>query len=149
MSDFYLSVKSTIDRLAFDIGADLSVGVVELDDTVNVDEALASPDDLIIYHLVSMDENPFDPLWAVAFEIGAKTVSDAANYDMARLISGVRDRVYKGGYIEVKDYSNVAPPTSNEGYIYFSDMNVDPQAFEGASGLRLWTVLGRAVRNID
>ena len=73
MAGFYEKVKSTVDKLASDIAADLSVQLVELDDTVNVDEALASAADLIVYQMVSMDENPIDPIWDLVFEMEQKS----------------------------------------------------------------------------
>lgn len=146
MPDFYMSVKSTIDKLATDVAASLSIEFVEIDDTVNIEEKLGSSDDLIVYQFVDMAEDPGDPLWVLSFEIGGKTTSDAANYDLAGIISKIRSFVSKGGYIDVMDYSGINDPTVKEGYIYFSDVSVDPQAFDGASGIRMLSVQGRAVR---
>ena len=147
---FYLSVKSSIDRVAFDIGTLLGVSkVVELDDTVNIDEALASPESMVVYQLLSLDEEPLDPLWSVNFDIGVKTVSDAANYDMADLMGKVHQVLFKDHSFYVKDYSGVDAPTEVEGYIYVTDMTVDPQAFDGAAGIRMWSVQGRAVRSVS
>lgn len=146
MPDFYMSVKSTIDRLAVDIATSLSIGFVEIDDTVNIEEKLGSSDDLIVYQFVDMAEDPGDPLWMLSFEIGGKTTSDAANYDLAGIVSKIRSFVNKGDYIDVMDYSGVSEPTVKEGYLYFADVSVDPQAFDGASGIRMLSVQGKAVR---
>ena len=146
MTDFYVEVKSTIDKLAVDIATALGIDFVELDDTVNVDEKLASPDDLIVYQMVGMDEAPRDPLWNLTFQIGGKTTSDSANYDLADIIGAVRGTVNKGESIDVYDYSGIATPTVKEGYIYFSEVSVDPQAFEGASGIRMLAVSASVVR---
>lgn len=146
MADFYVSVKSTIDRLAVDIASSLSIGFVELDDTVNVDEALGSPNDLIVYQMVDMREDHSDPLWSLEFQVGGKTTLDAANYDLAEIVSGIRGFISKGGYVHVMDYSQVAPPTQVEGDIIFIDVSVDPQAFDGASGIRMLTVQSKAIR---
>ena len=148
MPNFYLSVKSTIDRLAYNIASSLGVAQVELDDTVNVDELLGSPDNLIIYQQLGMDEDPIDPIWSLNFDIGVKTTSDAANYDMATLVGGVHNLLSKGSFFNVMDYSGQEAPTEVEGYVYVSDMTLDPQAFDGASGIRMWTIQGRAVRNL-
>jgi hypothetical protein len=77
-----------------------------------------------------------------------KTVSDAANYDMADLMGKVHQVLFKDHSFYVMDYSGVDAPTEVEGYIYVSDMTVDPQAFDGAAGIRMWSIQGRAVRSI-
>ena len=146
MTDFYEEVKSTVDKLAVDIANSLSIGFVELDDTVNVDEKLASPDDLIVYQMVGMEEAPIDPLWNLSLQIGGKTTGDSANYDLAAIIGAIRQVVYKAGSIDIYDYSQVTPQTVKEGYIYFSEVAVDPQAFDGASGIRMLSVSGSVVR---
>lgn len=146
MTDFYVEVKSTIDRLAVDIAETLGIGFVELDDTVNVDEMLASPDDLIVYQMVGMEESPMDPLWNLTFQIGGKTTSDSANYDLAAIIGAVRGVVSKGESVDIYDYSGISAPTIKEGYMYFSEVAVDPQAFEGASGIRMLSVSASTVR---
>ena len=146
MNDFYTKVKSTIDRLAVDIANDLGIGFVEMDDTVNVDEMLASDQDLIVYQMVTMVENPIDPMWDMSFNIGAKTTTDAANYDLAGIVSKITDYVAKNSFINVMDYSGIQAPTDKEGYIHFVDVAIDPQAFDGASGVRMFSVQSKAVR---
>lgn len=146
MADFYEIVKSTIDKLAVDIAGGLGIGFVEMDDTVNIAEALESTDDLIVYQVIDMNEQPIDPMWALHVLIGGKTVSDSANYDLASIIGEIRQFVKKGEYLDVYDYSEVAAPSVKEGYIYFNDVGVDPQAFDGASGIRMLSVNAAVVR---
>lgn len=145
-ADFYEIVKSTIDKLAVDIADGLGIGFVDMDDTVNIAGALESTDDMIVYQVVDMNEQPMDPIWALHLLIGGKTVSDSANYDLAAIIGAIRETVKKGDSIDVYDYSEVAAPTAKEGYIYFNDVGVDPQAFEGASGIRMLNVNAAVVR---
>ena len=148
MTDFYEVVKSTVDKLAVDIANNLSIAFVELDDTVNVDDKLASPADMIVYQMVGMEESPIDPLWNLNIQIGGKTTGDSANYDLAGIIGGVRALVYKGADIDIMDYSGVSAPTVKEGYIYITDVAVDPQAFDGASGIRMLNVNASVVRTV-
>lgn len=146
MSDFYLHVKSTLDKVVVDIAGSLGIGFVELDDTVNVEEALSSPADLVVYQMIGMSEAPMDPLWNVTMAIGAKTTTDAANYDLAAIISTIKDTFKKGRTFWVRDYSGTTAPVDNTGYWYITDVQVDPQMFDGASGIRMLNVRASAVR---
>jgi hypothetical protein len=146
VTDFYEVVKSTVDRLAVDVANSLSIDFVEMDDTVNVDEKLGSPNDMIVYQMVGMEEAPIDPLWNLNLLVGGKTTGDSANYDLAAIIGGIRNFIKKGESIDVMDYSGVSAPTVKEGYIYITDVAVDPQAFDGASGIRMLNVNASVVR---
>jgi hypothetical protein len=146
VADFYEIVKSTVDKIAVDIAESLNIAFVEMDDTVNIDEMLASPDDMIVYQMVGMEEEPIDPLWSLHIQIGGKTTTDKANYDLAAIIGGIRQVVKKGDYVDVMDYSEAAAPTVKEGYIHFTEVAVDPQAFDGASGIRMLNINARTVR---
>lgn len=148
MTDFYVAVKSTVDKLAVDIAASLAIDFVEMDDTVNIDEKLASPADMIVYQMVGMEEAPRDPLWSLNIQVGGKTTGDSANYDLADIIAGIRVFISKGDYIDVMDYSGTVAPTVKEGYIVFTDVAVDPQAFDGASGIRMLNINAGAVRTL-
>lgn len=149
MSDFYLSVKSTLDRLAVDVANSLGISFVELDDTVNVESKLSSPDDLVVYQLIGMDEDPQDPLWSINFAVGAKTVTDPANYDLAAILSAIKQVFKKGETFQVLDYSGTVAPTQSRGYIHITATAVDPQMFEGASGLRMLRVSAAGVNYGD
>lgn len=146
MADFYLYVKSTIDKVAIDLAGTLGIAAVELDDVTNVENALASPDDLILFQFVEMQPDPADPLYSLQFEVGVKTTSDSANYDLATLLSSVQDEVAMGDTFYVQDFSQVAAPTQDEGYFYITGVQTDPQAFDGASGIRMQRVFAKAVR---
>jgi hypothetical protein len=148
VSQFYLAVKSTIDKVAHDLATQLSVEAVEIDDVTNVEEKLASPDDLIMFQLVDMQPEPSDPLYSLQFEVGVKTTKDSANYDLATLLSSVQDEIAVEDVIFVQDYSELTPPTDDLGYIYITGSQIDPQAFEGLSGVRMQTVYAKAVRYV-
>ena len=146
MANFYLVVKSTIDKIAHDIATQHGIGAVELDDVTNVQQALASEDDLIMFQFVDMQPRPNDPLYELQFEIGVKTTSDSANYDLATLLSSVQDEVTIGDTFFVQDFSTTTPPTNDLGYIYITGVQTDPQAFDGAAGVRMQSVYAKAVR---
>jgi hypothetical protein len=146
-----MSVKSTLDKIAVDIADGLGIGFVELDDTLNVEAAISSTADMIVYQMIGMDEAPMDPLWNVDFAIGAKTTTDPANYDLASILSTIKTTVKKGETIMVKDYSAEAypaplTPPADVGYLYITDTRVDPQMFDGAAGIRMLAVKAAGVR---
>lgn len=149
MANFYLVVKSTLDKIAHDIAIDLGIGAVEIDDATNVQEALQSPDDLVMFQFVDMNPAPEDPLYSLQFEIGVKTTADSANYDLATLLSSVLEEVEIGDTFYVQDFSTLTPPTTDLGFIYITGSRVDPQAFDGAAGVRMQSVYAKAVRYLS
>lgn len=146
MANFYLAVKSTIDFIAHTLATAHGIRAVEIDDVTNVESALAGSDDLIMFQLVDMQPDPSDPLYNLQFEIGVKTTSDSANYDLATLLSSVQDEIAVEDVFFVQDHSTVNPATEDLGYIYITGSQVDPQAFEGLSGVRMQTVYAKVVR---
>lgn len=148
MDDFYLAVKSTIDKIAHDLATSKGIEAVEIDDVTNVENALASPADLVMFQFVDMQPEPADPLYALQFEIGIKTTADKGNYDLARLLSSVQDTVATDNTFHFRDYSTPTPPTEDVGYMYITGVQTDPQAFDGASGIRLQSVYAKAVRYV-
>ena len=146
MSQFYLHVKSSLDKIANDVAGMLGIAAVEIDDVTNVEEALASPADLVMFQLVDMQPDPDDPLYNLQFEIGVKTTTDSANYDLATLLSSVQDVVALGETFYVRDYSGLVAPTTDTGYLYITGVQTDPQAFDGASGIRMQSVYAKVVR---
>ena len=64
------------------------------------------------------------------------------------MVDVIRSHIGKGTSILVKDYSEVTPPTDSDGFIFFTDTAIDPQAFDGASGIRMLSVQSKAVRNL-
>ena len=147
--DFYLPVKSTVDKIAVDIANSLGIEFVELDDTVNVEQKLSSPRDLIVYQMIGMNGAPTEPLWSINFAIGAKTTTDSANYDLAEILSAIKLVVENGQTFDVRDYSGIEAPTESEGYFYVVDSRVDPQMFDGASGIRMLSVRAMGVHHAN
>ena len=149
MSQFYLSIKSTIDKVATDLAHNLGIGFVELDDTSMVDSMLGSPDSLIVYQMVGLQPDPIDPLYRLSFAVGAKTTSDPANYDLATLIAAITDVIAEGEQFDVMNYSGASQPTVKEGFFLISNAQVDPQMFDGLAGIRMLSVQAQAQRFPD
>lgn len=145
---FELYVKSTIDRMAYDISVELGVTkLADLDDTVNLASILANDEPAIVWQLITLDPSPRDPLYQVQFGIGAKTTADPANYKMMSLVAAMQHNFEVGSRIVIKDYSTTTPPTTDKGYLTVTEAPLSPQEFDNESGLRMYTVTGRAMRS--
>ena len=146
MSDFILPVKSTVDKIAIDLATTMGVDHLDLDDMVNFAEKMEGPNDLLVWEMVNMREVPRDPLWELDFAIGAKTVHDSGNYDIADFINTISQTLFKEASFDVYDYSGTAAPTQKLGNIYITNVNLDPQEFDRQAGVRVITVRGKAMR---
>ena len=147
MSDFISYVKSTIDRAGVDIAQAFGNGVefVDLDDTVNAAGVLSGTTSAVVWTMLSLDDAPIAPLYALHFGIGAKTTLDPGSYAMTDLLDAVSRVMKKGATIPVKDYSKGGDGTVQRGTMTFTDISVDPQLFDKEAGLRLISVTARVV----
>ena len=119
---------------------------VDLDDTVNVADALAGTDDVIVWRFVTLDEDPIDPLYSMVFVIGAKTSLDPSSYDLMSFVSAAKKEFGIGDSLDIYDWSGTSAPTTKLGVIIFTESGVDNQMFDKASGARLVSVAGRVQR---
>jgi hypothetical protein len=149
MTDFFSMVKSTLDKAGVDIATAYGQGTrfVDLDDQVAIQELLSSDDSAIVWELLTLVEDPRDPLYALEFGIGAKTTGDPGNYNMTELLDKVRDVISTGSSLTVYDFTPGGDGVTPHGYIFISSVGVDPQLQDKASGIRLIAVTGRAVSN--
>lgn len=147
MSEFYAYVKSTIDKSGVDIATAFGGGTkfVDLDDQVNVAGVMSGTASAIVWTLLSLDDAPVAPLYALHFGIGAKTTMDAGNYAMSDLLSAVSGVMAKGKTIYIRDYTPGGDGTTNRGTMTITDVSVDPQLFDKESGIRLISVSARVV----
>ncbi len=149
MADFTLAIKSTIDKAGTDLAASLGVAkFVDLDDPVNMAEAMASTDDVIVWRFVTLDEDPIDPLYSIIFAIGAKTSIDPSSYDLLSFVSKTKKTFAVSEGMDIYDWSGAAVPTEKLGVISFIESGVDTQMFDKESGVRMVTVAGRVQRFI-
>jgi len=148
MSDFVSIVKSTIDKAGVDIATVYGQGVkfVDLNDMVNTQAMLASDDSAIVWELLTLEEDPIDPLWLMRFGIGAKTTADPGNYGLTDLLDAVHTKITKNGRMDLIDYSPTGDGVTKQGDMYFTDVSVDPQLYDKQSGIRLISIVARAVR---
>ena len=147
MADFLSALKSTIDKSGVDIATAIGGGIkfVDLDDTVNTADIMAGQDSAIVWTMLSLDDAPIAPLYALHFGIGAKTTLDPGNYNLTELLDAVRAVMEKGKTIPIKDFSPGGDGSTQVGTITFTNISVDPQLFDKASGIRLISVAARVV----
>lgn len=145
VSDFPISLKSTIDKIAFGLAVMNSVTYVDLADTVETAKLFKTEDTAIVMDFNTLEEDPNDPLYAGSFEIGVRTVNDPANYQLLRLLGLVKSMFPKGDRVMVYD-SSEAVESGAKGVILLGDALTMPQHFDAASSMRLINVKFKAQR---
>ena len=143
--DFLLSVKSTIDKVAYDLAQSLSIGCVDLDDSSKTAALFKSADTAVVLEFNTLTEMPRDPLYEGFLHIGIRTVGDPANYVNLDLMGKVQALFPINERVPVKDYSG-AVAGSLEGSLYIMESNVLSQGYALLSGVRLLAVKFKATR---
>ena len=152
MNDYLIHVKSTIDKVMNDLVTSLAgqfpnLKGADVDNLVNTDEVFRSEDPVILWQFLTMTGAPKDPLYKINFLVGAKTVSDSANYDLVGLSNELRKAFEANTRIEVGDYSGVTAVT-NTGYLIVVDNSFAPQQYDHMSGIRFFAISAMGARNI-
>ncbi len=148
-NEFTLALKSTIDKYGVDLAAALGVSkFVDLDDTTNASVILQGEEDVIVWEFATLDESPIDPLYTAVFSVGAKTTTDASNYDMLQFISTVQDTFKKGSTIQIYDYSGAVAGSDLGGTLTIVQSGVEAQEYDKESGYRFVSVVARVIREI-
>lgn len=146
MTDFTTAFKSTIDKVGYDLATAEGVSFVDMDDISKSEALLSSSRNALVWEFLSIGPSPVDPLYSFAFRIGARTVSDSANYNILRLVDSIREVFPERTKHDIQDFSGAsAGPVV--GYMYTTGIVVDPQMYDKASGIRYALVTGKAVRS--
>lgn len=147
MTDFVTAIKSTIDRYGVAVAeAYGDLLFLDLDDSYNVSQVLETDDPAVVWQLMYLDEDPIDPMFKLAFVIGAKTVNDPGNYSLLRIVDSFRQVFVQHDSIDIYDYSGEDDPTEKLGYMYFTGIDVEAHIADQQAGYRLATVTARVVR---
>lgn len=144
MDEFIQGVKSTIDRYGVNIAQSIGAGIEVVDATshVNVEELLASDQDLVIWELGTMDEAPRKPFWDISFVIGAKTVKDPSNYQQLDILQAIGTVLEVDTTLPVHNYTGaVAGPQI--GYMVVRSVGVDRHQSDRMMGLRMVVVTAK------
>jgi len=142
---FLLAIKSTIDKLAGELATTEGLSLIDLDNTVEMQELFSSEDNAVVWEYGTLAAEPRDPLYMLTFNIGARTVKDSANYNILSLTGKVQELFKVCSRIEVKDYSGLVE-SGVMGYIMPNHAAVTPQQYDKVSGIRMMTVTARAQR---
>jgi len=147
--DFLKALKSTVDKLGIDLGNEQSppVGFVDLDNTVKAQAMFDSDDDYLVWELLTLDDNPGDPLYTATFNIGARTVNDPYNYDILTLAGKIKKIFSIGASIDIYDYSGLTAGAKGGSMMPIS-VAVMAQQYERVSGVRMVTIIAKAQRLI-
>lgn len=147
MTDFVTAIKSTIDRYGVAVAeAYGDLLFLDLDDSYNVSQVLETDEPAVVWQLMYLDEDPVDPMFKLAFVIGAKTVNDPGNYALLRIVDSFRQVFVQNDSIDIYDYSGEDAPTEKLGYMYFTGIDVEAHIADQQAGYRLATVTARVVR---
>jgi hypothetical protein len=147
VTDFVTAIKSTIDRYGVAVAeAYGDLLFLDLDDSYNVSQVLETDEPAVVWQLMYLDEDPVDPMFKLAFVIGAKTVNDPGNYALLRIVDSFRQVFVQNDSIDIYDYSGEDGPTEKLGYMYFTGIDVEAHIADQQAGYRLATVTARVVR---
>lgn len=154
-TDFPMAVKSTIDKLMFDLGnlyitseaGDPDEKVMDLDSAVNMEKLADTDRATFLFRWMTLDEDPMDPLWSGEFYVGVKTGKDPGNYGLVALLDKLRETFAKGETLDLRDYSGAAASDNVVGTATIIDFTAEPQAFDGHVGIRMCRVRYRAVND--
>lgn len=147
---FYLEVKSTLDKLMTDLipvlqAVDPNLSGADLDDFRQTDHILASSDASLVWQLVSLEQDPRDPLWEFKFYVGVKTTEDKANYNLAELMALAMKDFTVNNSFDIADYSG-ATASAKRGSATIIRHETNPQMFDHQSGIRLTMVCCKVIR---
>lgn len=148
MTNFILPLKSTIDKICVDMATmiDPTMGHANLDDSAVAAEMLASDQQVLVWQIATAEPYPVNPMYSVMFGVGAKTTVDPGNYDMMTIIDAVSGYIYPGEVFDIMDYSGALQPTEVVGKLFITASAMDPQQFDRESGVRMMTIIGKALR---
>lgn len=155
-ADFLVPVKSTLDKLMWDLVAAIALedpanystlGGLDMDDIVDTDELIKSQKPLLLWQHISLAPKPRDPLYTFEFMVGAKTSNDKGNYLLANLSMRVQNAFKVDTFLDVQDYSgDTAVP--GKGYLTVVSLSQAPQVFDNVAGIRMWQAMAIGARKI-
>lgn len=146
MVDFVTAVKSTIDKHAVDVAKALGISeFIDYDDTVKAAEILKSDNPAVIWQMLFLDEDPIHPLYKVGISIGAKTVNDAGNYDLLKIVDALRQVFSQNTSIFIYDYTAAVDPENPAslealGYMFINGVDVQGHQQGQQMGARFATI---------
>lgn len=145
-SKFVLYLKSTLDKMVYDICTEAGVEYFDLDSVTLPENIVNSAAPGIGWSLEVIVPNPIDPMYHVEAQIAVRTTEDPAQYRSMDLMSMVLDRVYRNLNVFVQDFTGADQPTDTNGSLLVTDVRVSPQQFDRASGFRFVHVIAEVTK---
>ena len=146
MINFPLAVKSTIDKLVYDLASVNGYDFFDLDGSYLLADHVESMKPAITAGSFVCTPSPRDPFYSVHFEVAAKTSTDQAQYDSLYMTSMIQDLFQVGLQFYVADYSGDTIPTNNLGWLYINYTASDTPGFDKISGLRPVRIMASGFR---
>lgn len=148
---FKLALKSTLDKHIMALVQELrteypDLEYADLDGAETVADFFESPKPGLAWSLVTLAEDPCDPLYSLSFECGGRTSNDPAQYMSMALVERITDLFPVKSGLTIMDYSTADVPTEQLGDIYITSAVVAPAQFDHVAGLRLVRVEAQVVR---
>ena len=145
---FTLAVKSTIDYQANLLAASKGLGFIDIAAPAFELATLETGGPAVIWEFSTIQEDPFDPMWLVAFDIGIMAFADPAQYISLDLISMFLQAFKTASIFNIMDYSGTTPPTQKLGTMFVVSSGVTQHQQDQATGLRFVTVTARCCRDV-
>lgn len=142
---FLVATKSTIDKLCKTLANTLSIDYIDLDDTTETARLFGTDNNSLLFEFSTLQSDPKDPIYVGSFNVGARTVTDPANYEILKLVGHVKKLFPKGERILIAD-SYEAVETGTVGVMVPGDAEVITQTYDLLSGVRMVSVGFRAQR---
>jgi len=143
---FPAAIKSTLDYRAKLIADGLGLPFLDLDTALIDSEVIESDQPAVCWEFTGIEESPKDPLWLVAFDIGAMTMADPAQYVSLGVVGALVDFFHSNMRIVIRDYTGVNMPVIDLGYLSVHSVGVTPQQKDKLAGFRFISVTARASR---
>ena len=144
-SEFIVSTKASIDKVAKALADSEGIGYVDLDDTAQAEALFSTQNTAIVLEFNVMEESPSDPMYQGVFNIGVRTVQDPANYATLLLVGKLKGIFPKSGRIALTDAYKPAE-TGEIGTLLPMESRVIPNQYDMASGIRLVQIPFHALR---
>ena len=147
-SEFSLAVKSTIDKLIYELASSNNYDFFDLDGSYLLPEQAESTKPAIAWGLLNFSERGRDPFYTIHFEVGAKTANDESQYTSMNLLGLIQGAFPVNKSIYVSDYSKESGPSVVSGCMTITSSVSTPPSFDKVSGTRAVQLIAAVQRFI-
>lgn len=136
---FNKALKSTLDKVIFDLATANGLDYVDMDGTALNSERLLKANNAIAW---SKTGGSFEPrtFFDISFDVGGVTKNDPAQRISASIVDLVLSRFSPGSILDIYDYSGTIAPTQILATMTIVDAQEQPLITDAVEGLRLVSV---------